>query len=332
MIDLSADDRLPVNASRMPAASATKAWTRELLHPDDWTVHLPTDAVDELRRVAPAIAAAAPGVPPRAAPVDLPACRAVMAGVRSRLTDGPGLVVVDRLPLDDWSRPEAAAAFWTLGAMLAPPVATAWDGTVVYDVRDSGRTFGARVRGSSTAAELSFHTDNAFGVALPEFVGLLCIRPAQSGGVSRFCSLHAAHDRMAADHPQLLNRLYRPVYFDRQGEHAPDSPPVLSAPVMSWDGAQLRCRLVPGLVHRGYDLAGVAMDNELSEALEALEVVLADERLHVEFRLQRGQLQYVNNLEYGHYRSAFADGDTPGEGRHLLRMWHRSTGRPGYDG
>ena len=46
-----------------------------------------------------------------------------------------------------------------------------------------------------------------------------------------------------------------------------------------------------------------------------------DPRLWMEFTIERGQLQYLNNWEVAHYRSEFKDG--AGQKRHLVRLWFR---------
>ena len=71
---------------------------------------------------------------------------------------------------------------WILGQLIATPVAQKWDGTVIYDVTDTGRQSGYGVRGSWVNVELSFHTDNAFAVAPPDYVGLLCRCPHANAG------------------------------------------------------------------------------------------------------------------------------------------------------
>jgi hypothetical protein len=48
--------------------------------------------------------------------------------------------------------------------------------------------------------------------------------------------------------------------------------------------------------------------------------------------LQRGQVQYLNNHEVGHYRSEFEDFAEPERKRHLFRLWHREEGSSSYDG
>ena len=73
-------------------------------------------------------------------------------------------------------------------------------------------------------------------------------------------------------------------------------------------------------------------DAEAAAALEALESVAADPALWIEQELKRGQIQYLNNRDVVHYRSAFADHPEPARKRHLVRTWHRDWGAPDYDG
>ena len=53
------------------------------------------------------------------------------------------------------------------------------------------------------------------------------------------------------------------------------------------------------------------MDQTLIEALDAVEHVTASPELWVEAPLARGQIQYLNNHELGHYRSSFEDSADP---------------------
>ena len=64
--------------------------------------------------------------------------------------------------------------------------------------------------------------------------------------------------------------------------------------------------------------------------LDALLDVMQDTRLWMEFTIERGQLQYLNNREFAHYRSEFKDDEM--RKRHLIRLWFREQGRPFYDG
>ena len=262
----------------------------------------------------------------------MPVLRTLMSDVKQRLDSGAGVAVLDRLPLDELHRDSAIAVFWCLGQLLARNVAQKWDGTMLYDVADTGAPFGYGVRGSYTSVELVFHTDNAFARVLPDYVGLFCRNPARQGGVSRFCSLYAVHERLRAASPAALERLYQPMLFDRQKEHRDGAPPVCLAPFFSWRGDRLFARANSSLVRKGYAVAGTPMDSELSDALDAIDEVCGAGDLWYEAPLERGQVQYLNNHEVGHYRSAFVDYDEPVRKRHLYRLWHRETGGSSYDG
>jgi len=249
------------------------------------------------------------------------------------LLDGPpGIAVIDRLPMDAVGEQDAVAIFWVLGKLVGRPVAQKWDGTMLYDVTDKGQGYVYGVRGSYTNVELLFHTDNAFAIAPPDAVTLLCIRPALEGGVSRFCSIYTVHNRMLAAHPRELERLYRCVLWDRQAEHAPGAPKITKAPVFGYHGGQLSARLNVSLIRKGYEVAGVDIDSETRDALAALEAVADHSDLWFELPIERGQLQFLNNRNIVHYRSRFIDDEDPARKRHLVRTWHREHGLPTYDG
>ncbi len=261
----------------------------------------------------------------------IPALRDFLVRARGLLDGHPGIAVIDRLPLATMDVDDAVAVFWVLGKLLGRPVAQKWDGTMLYDVMDKGERYSYGVRGSYTNVELLFHTDNAFAVAQPDYVALLCIRPALKGGVSRFCSIYAVHNRLLAEYPRELERLYRCVLWDRQAEHAEGAPKVTKAPVFSYDEGRLSARLNVSLVRKGYEVAGVEIDSETRAALTALETVADHPDLWFELPIERGQVQFLNNRDVAHYRSEFTDDDIPERKRHLVRTWYRERGLPSYD-
>lgn len=263
---------------------------------------------------------------------DLPACRQVMAQMKHILDHGVGFAVLERLPMDDYPIETMIEIYWLLGQAIGRPVAQKWNGQMIYDVSDTGANYAYGTRGSRTSVELNFHTDNAFARMVPDYVGLLCRNPAKSGGVSRFCSLYSVHQRMLEQYPAQLERLYQPMYYDRQKEHFEGDAPVCLAPWFSWRNERMFARANASLVRKGYAVAGEPMDAVLVEALDAIDEVCAAQDLWFEAPLERGQIQYLNNHEVGHYRSAFEDYDKPERKRHLYRLWHRAAGTTSYDG
>jgi alpha-ketoglutarate-dependent taurine dioxygenase len=303
-----------------------KSWTRESIAPEGWLIPLPADCVAELDEVAAAVRAT-----PR--PVDtldpadfsLRACTAVMAAVRAKLKTDTGLAVVDRFPVERYGHAENLAIGWLLAAMLGQVVAQKANGTRLYDVKDSGQALGYGVRRSVTNLGQPFHTDGGWLWKAPGFVGLFCLESAMEGGLSRFASLVTAHHELRRRRPELLARLYQPFEWDRQGEHAPDAPRVSRQPVFEYEGGTLASRYYEDYMRNGSKLAGVELDDEGAQALEAMREIVDDPANWVEFRIEKGQLQYLNNRQFAHSRTAFVDAG-PGQGRHMLRLWNRDEG------
>jgi hypothetical protein len=132
-------------------------------------------------------------------------------------------------------------------------------------------------------------------------------------------------------HPHVIARLYQPFWYDRQGEPAPDGSDTMSAPLFTYDG-RLRARMGLFQIGSGYQMRGETLDSAGATAITTLKRVLADESLSFDFVLERGQLQFVNNREIGHRRTAFQDYDEPARKRLLMRLWLREAGSIGYHG
>ena len=49
--------------------------------------------------------------------------------------------------------------------------------------------------------------------------------------------------------------------------------------------------------------------------------------LWVEFTIERGQIQYLNNRAFAHSRTDFRDATEPERKRHMIRVWTREEGR-----
>jgi alpha-ketoglutarate-dependent taurine dioxygenase len=303
-----------------------KSWTRDSIAPDGWLIPLPAECVAELDEVA-ATVRATPRPVDTLDPADfsLRACTAVMASVRAKLETDTGLAVVDRFPVERYNHAENLAIGWLLAAMLGQVVAQKTNGTRLYDVKDSGQALGYGVRRSVTNLGQPFHTDGGWLWKAPAFVGLFCLESAMEGGLSRFASLVTAHHELRRRRPDLLARLYQPFDWDRQGEHAPDAPRVSRQPVFEYEGGTLASRYYEDYMRNGSKLAGVELDDEGARALEAMREIVDDPASWVEFRIEKGQLQYLNNRQFAHSRTAFVDAG-PGQGRHMLRLWNRDEG------
>ncbi|MDX2203350.1 MAG: TauD/TfdA family dioxygenase [Hyphomicrobiaceae bacterium] len=310
------------------------AWTRADLKESDWRVVLPAEALSEVRSVVQSLREQpVPALALRPDSYQMPACRAAMETVKRIVNTGVKFALVERLPVEEMSEGEAKAIYWMLSSMIARPVAQKLDGTMIYDVTDTGRKPlpGSGVRPDKSNVDLQFHNDNAYNLVMPEVVGLLCIRKARSGGTSRVMSFATAHNRLRERFPERLDRLYQPFVFDRQKEHRPDESPLFEAPVFINDNGTLLARLGQHQIKNGYALAG-GMDEETREALLAIDEVFRETDLQFEFDMQPGDMQFARNCEVGHSRTEFHDFEEAEKKRLLVRLWLRDSGKPGYVG
>jgi len=308
-------------------------WRSDTLAPETGRIALPGDVERELDRLVAALDRdPVPLLLLRPQDFPLDASRAFMRDVRRSLDDGPGFAIVDRLPVERWSRDGVRAAWWLLASLVARPVAQKWDGTSIYDVTDLGKPPGNGVRPDVTNAEQNFHTDNSYNLVPPHYVGLLCVRTAMEGGVSGIVSFAAAHEEMRRQHPDLLPRLYRPFYFDRQREHAPGDIMTTHHPMLESEAGRLIARLSRFQVTNGHALAGVDLDPQGAAALEAFEAILNAPGMAARFAFQPGQMQLIDNRALGHKRTGFRDWPEPERKRLLIRLWLRDRGGRAYNG
>lgn len=249
---------------------------------------------------------------------DTIACAPCLQPVLDALQTGRGFAIIERLPVEYYTRDQARAAYWMIGQCLGVPFEQNIEGTLLYDVRDTGRDVKSGARFSVTNAESSFHTDGAFGTQVPEIVGLLCIKTARSGGRSQLISSYAVHNILHQQAPNVLNTLYSSFYFDRRGQYLPGEAPVKKTPVFSWDKQTLMMRYLHYYIQMGHREAGVPLTSEQERALQAVEDILKHPEMRVEFDLAPGQMLFTNNNWILHNRTAFEDDE---QKRHYVRLW-----------
>jgi len=310
------------------------AWTTRSLGPDGGLFVLPQACQGEILKLAAFLEEnPLPVTSLNAQEFKLPHCRTAMQEVQAELDNGCGFALIDNLPLNKMPPEIAVSIYWILMGMIGRAVAQKWNGKMVYGVADStGKKPGNGIRADVTNAEQNFHTDNSYNICPPDHVTLLCLHPARTGGISRVASLITAHNRMREAHPELLDRLYEPFYFDRQREHGPEDEKIISRPVFSVSKGQLKSRLSASLIRQGYELMSEKLDTRGQEAIAALYEILDDAQLYREFFFKLGQIQIVDNRILAHKRTQFVDWPEPKRKRRLIRLWLREDGRTFYNG
>ena len=168
----------------MTLIEGPSAWVGRDVQPEDYRVELSAACHDEIRRAVDEMQGVS-AADDRAASRgfrDARLPRADGSGARKFSITGVRFAIVDRLPVAEMDADEATAIYWLLSSMVSRPVAQKLDGTMIYDVLDTGQEAlpGSGVRPDKTNIEIRFHNDNAYNKTPPDYVGLLCLRQARA--------------------------------------------------------------------------------------------------------------------------------------------------------
>ena len=248
-------------------------------------------------------------------------CSECLQPALDALNLGRGFAIVERVPIERCSVEEALSTYWLIGQFLGNPMEQNIEGTLLYDVRDTGQNVAQGARFSVTNAESSFHNDNSFGELLPDLVGLLCLHTAKSGGRSQLISGYALHNELLENHPDVLETLYQLFCFDRRGQFQAGESPTSEFPIFHWSEDELTLRYLYYYIQIGHERAGKRLTTDQKEALEVVERLLCRADFRVEFNLQPGQMLFTNNRWILHNRTAFEDYTDPERRRHYVRLW-----------
>lgn len=254
---------------------------------------------------------------------ELQASRPLIQPIADVLKSGPGFAIIEPVPVES-GRTMAGThelLYWLVGQCLGKPFDQDINGTLLYDVRDTGDSVSEGSRFSVTKAESSFHNDGAFGREIPDYVGLLCLRTAKSGGRSQLLSVYSLHNELLAKHPDDLETLYDSFCFDRRSQFTEGELPFLQFPIFHWDDCELTMRYLHYYIEVGHEKAGLPLTAAQLKALEVVNGLLSRPDFRVEFDLQPGQMIFMNNHWILHNRTAFEDHADPQQRRHYVRLW-----------
>jgi hypothetical protein len=252
-----------------------------------------------------------------AADFDIPNITARLAQVKDHILNGSGFYVLRGLPVERWDLRQAATAFWGLSSHLGQACSQNGKGHVLGHVKNLGLDYNrAEVRGYQTSARLPFHTD------ISDIASLLCWRPAKSGGASSLASSTTLFNEIRKQRPDLLEVLMQPFQRTRWGEIPEGKDPWSEVPVFMPVGKRMIVQYVRSAIQKGQELPGIAPLTDIQvEALDFIDSLVEDPRIHLDMDFQPGDIQMVCNHSIMHSRTSFEDFEEPERRRHLLRLW-----------
>jgi hypothetical protein len=231
--------------------------------------------------------------------------------------------------MNDYSEDDLRRMYWGLGTHLGRPVFQNRSGELMRAIRDEGahvgRTYGETKdqTGSTflssyartlTNGGLRFHTDRT------DVVGLLCVRQARAGGVSKLASTPAIHNAILASRPDLLDELFKDYWRSRFGEEGTTKETAYPLPIFGLRDGKFTSHYSLTFIEAAEMAPGVP--KLTSAQKEAIEVLMATaEELCFEMTLEPGDLQLINSHVTYHGRTPFEDDHDAGMSRLLLRLW-----------
>jgi hypothetical protein len=260
----------------------------------------------------------------------LPGAEALLDDVREELENGSGMVKLRGLDVSRYDERQLRCIWYGLGCHLGTPMYQNCRGEAMREIRDEGAGIGASLYGETVDASgkqflssgartlssgpLRFHTDRC------DVVGLLCVRQASEGGVSKLASSATVYNEVLRRRPDLHALLCRPIPRSRFGEEAGGEHVVYDLPVFGVRDGKLTSHFSLTYI----ESAQLRPDaRKLTEAEhEAIRMLMqVAEETCFEMRFAPGDIQLLNNHAIYHARTAFKDDVGTGQARMLMRLW-----------
>jgi len=180
-------------------------------------------------------------------------------------------------------------------------------------VRDIGETD----RYYTAGGELEMHMDPT------DVVGLLCVQPSASGGLSRIASSLNVHNIILSERPDLMETLSEGFIYGRRHSDLGGAAQGTSnrIPVFAELEGSFACHFLPLAVRGAAENLGVEMTDTELEALAFVDQVAQRADVHMNMDFQHGDIQLLNNRITLHARTDYVDAEDPALKRHLLRLW-----------
>lgn len=236
---------------------------------------------------------------------------------QDRLEHGAGVVRIQGFPAEAFDERTTKLMFWQICRQLGTPVSQSALGERLFDVRDAGfANDDQRARGPNTRKKLSFHTDRC------DVIGFLCYRQAKQGGDNLIVSSISLFNTMLEERPDLVDVLMQPYLYQRHNVDVGNEKSYIEQPIFSIHQGHFAANLLRVLIERAYAAPDTpAMSDLQREALDYLEDLASQPRMHFCFRQSAGDMLFLNNFVTLHRRTEFEDHEQPDRRRHLFRIW-----------
>ncbi len=216
-----------------------------------------------------------------------------------------------------YAKPDLRYMYVGLCRHLGTTLSQSPGGDHIGDVRNMNVDVNSpRGRAYTSNQKLTFHSDQA------DIVGLLVLRTAKSGGLSKLASALAIRNEIARTRPDLLEVLHQPFAWSWQEQQPAGERGWYEQPIYTERDGRFSSYYIRTHINSAQRYDEVPRLTPLQiEAMDAVDALAASEEFHFSTMFQPGDLQFLNNHVILHSRTAFEDYDDADQRRHLLRIW-----------
>ena len=239
------------------------------------------------------------------------------------LINGCGFFVINGHELSNLSLDEKRSIYVIISKIIGKLLEQNKDREKVVMIKDLGKTMKTGARYHHTNEGGSYHTDGSHIFKNPpDYVGLLCINPAKSGGVSKFMSAYTIHNKLLKKQ-KLQKILYEKFHHDKKNEGVGEEDATRFEPIFQFVNNELKFKYQRELIFTGHEKANQPLTSKQIEAINFLEEILNNSEQVATYALNSGDMMFSNNRWLIHDRTSFEDFEDEKQKRLLLRTWIR---------
>jgi len=188
-------------------------------------------------------------------------------------------------------------------------------------ITDEGKSMKTGGRYHQTKEGGSFHTDSPQWSDVPDFIGLICLRPAKIGGVSKFVSAYTIHNELLKLDSTFLKTLYEKFHFDKRSEYKENESPTTFEPIFQYENQKLKFRYLRNYIDDGQKIANLPLSKQQNNILDELDKIIHNEKFSLNYDLKKYDMTFFNNHRIVHGRTSFEDFDEHEKKRYMIRVW-----------
>ncbi len=162
----------------------------------------------------------------------------------------------------------------------------------------------------------SIHTDGPQLNTPPKYILMACVNNSKRGGLSIILDSKKIYDKIKKNH-KLKNSLSQKFYFERRGFNGKKT---LLKKIFTVSKNTFIFRYLRDYIDSAYAILKKDLNPKELRLLNVIDNLMRDKKLHIRYKLMKGDVIILNNYRLAHGRTDFAINKKNSQ-RNLLRMW-----------